>query len=101
MIKLDKEKVDKLFETCTHQEDVAVELYRIVYPNWDNIKSIDGYPYINKETGSYLMKKFIEFDQLHHPTVINGGLWLNKGFSSHGEKQLDDWMIDPAPVVTE
>ena len=78
-----KEAIDAIFETHDHQSDVGEALYRLAFPNLDEIKSIDGWPGVGKEAGLYIIQKFMAFDRKHHPDVLNGGLWMNKGFSTH------------------
>ena len=41
--------------------------------------------------------KAIEFDKLHHPEVMNGGLWMNSGFSI--DRGLGDWELVPCKVT--
>ena len=100
-IKLDKERIDELFEASDHQADVLVGLYRMVYPNWDNIAKIGRWPIINRKTTEYIVGKFVTFDRLHHPKVLSGGLWLYSGFScSEGKAEdLDDFEAIPAPAI--
>ena len=97
-IQLVKEEVDKLFEECSHQSEVVVSLYRMVYPDYDQIKKVEGWPSISKQTSEYLFKKFITFDKKYHPTVFSGGLWMNNGFSTCHELTLEDFEVIPAPV---
>ncbi len=108
---LAKEEIDSIFEEHTHQLDVALALYRIVYPDWDDIKSLDGWPKAGKEVGKYLMEKFITFDRKHHHSArisrgdirdrgcMPGGLWLNKGFSAIDNEDVHPWDVIAAPCV--
>jgi len=97
-IELSKETIDEIFNTNTHQHDVALELYKIAFPNWDDIEELDGWPSVSRATGEYIMQRFIHFDREFHPTVINGGLWMNNGFSTLDTDYLEDWVIDTAKV---
>ena len=92
MEKLLKEQIDEIFEQAKHQVDAALALYRIAFPDWDNIKSLDGHPQVSKYTGTYIFDKFIAFDKEHHPEVVNGGLWMNKGFGSNTPVDKD-WRV--------
>src|SRR5210317_1462711 len=90
VINLPKKVIDEIFERSSnsaipHQADVIVELYRLVIPVWDEVKKIDGWPIVTKKTSEYLFRKFMDFDDKHHPTVLRGGLWMNNGFSSNME----------------
>ncbi len=101
--------IDPLFEESEHQVEVALALYRLVYPDWDNIESIDGWPKAGVEVSAYLMQKFITFDRKHHGHklygdvrdrgVMPGGLWLSKGFSTIGTEHLLPWEVERAPAV--
>lgn len=93
MIPLSKETIDKIFDEAKEQYDYTLALYRIAFPDYDSITSIDGHPQVSRTTGEYIFDKAIAFDKIHHPNVINGGLWLNKGFSSSDSK-MKDWIVD-------
>lgn len=84
---LTKKEIDNIFETAPDQTVACVELYKLAFPDWDNITSINPWPLIGNEAGLYIMGKFMEFDRKHHPNVMNGGLWMNKGFSHLNSEQ--------------
>jgi len=82
-----KETIDEIFKrndesSDPHQATVIVELYKMVVHDWDRITKIDGWPIVSKETNEYLFRKFMDFDEKHHPTVLKSGLWMNNGFST-------------------
>ncbi|MBF0231099.1 MAG: hypothetical protein HQK63_16135 [Desulfamplus sp.] len=87
-----QEKIDRIFEEATHQSECIVNIYRIVFTEWDRIDRIGGYPTVGCGMWLYICKKFIEFDKKHHPECFNSGIWINNGFSS--SSKLDDWEID-------
>ena len=91
-VKVDKKIIDACFEV-EHQADAMVNLYKLVFPDWNEIAKIDGFPRCDKDLCVYICRCFIAFDEKHHPNVIKGGLWLNNGFSSLGADDLD-WEID-------
>ncbi len=93
-----KADVDAIFDTATHQSEVLVRLYQLVYPNWDAIAEVDGHPQCHPATGQYLMQRAMAFDRKHHPNVFAGGAWMNNGFGSRGV-DLHEWEVAPAPVV--
>ena len=99
MKNLTKEKIDEIFEQATEQVDYALALYKIAFPDFDDIKALGGHPKVSVETGRYIFDKAIAFDKEKHPDVVNGGLWLNKGFSSSDD--VRDWKIDISLVQTE
>ena len=95
-IKLDKLEVKKLFDECDHQFKVIEGLYRMVYPDYDDIKKLEGWPTVTENTNRDISRMFINFDGKHHPDVFNGGLWMNNGFSQMcaDEFDLEDWEVE-------
>ncbi len=98
-IKLSKEIIDEIFEKAEGQADYAINLYRLAFPEWDNIKHVDGYPRVSETTNKYIFGKAILFDKEKHPNVMNGGLWLDKGFGTNEE--VKDWEITIEDCVIE
>lgn len=92
MIKVCQKKIDKVFERCEHQQDVLIELYKLVFPDWDFIEKIEDWPTCGKELWEYICKKFIRFDKTFHPDVFAGGAWMNNGFSWN--ENMDGWSIN-------
>jgi len=88
-------KINVCFAKQTHQADVLVALYRLLYRNWDDIESIQGWPKAGVEVHQYIGERFIRFDKAFHPDVMAGGLWMNNGWS--GSEDLDPWEVVPAP----
>ena len=93
MIKLTKNIINEIFENANEQGDYAMALYKIAFPDWDNIKAISGHPKISEETNKYIFDQAIAFDKEKHPGVMPGGLWVNIGFSSLDET-ISNWIID-------
>ena len=59
-VNLNYHDVEKLFEDS--EKEPILELYRLVFPDFDKMEKIDGWPTINRETsnkisGLYLAKK--------------------------------------------
>src|SRR5437763_1310199 len=75
-IRLTETAVRACFERPT-QADVLVALYRLVFPDFDDIDQFDGWPSINDKTWKAIARMFIDFDNVHHPEVLAGGLWMN------------------------
>jgi len=90
-ILIDPDEVDKLFIEHTHQAELISALYRMLYPNMDEIEKVNTYPYINETTHYYLGSKFIAFDKKHHPDILPGGAWMNWGFAC--DTDLEDWEV--------
>ena len=80
-----------IFEVVDSQNSALVGVYKLVFPDWENIKQIEGFPEVGREMWKYICQLFIAFDQEHHPNVFHGGIWLNSGFSSND--RLDGWAI--------
>jgi hypothetical protein len=94
LIPLSKETIDKCFEGKTNQWEWLICLMRVLYPNWDRVAINTEFPLVNKEVHSYIGLKAIEFDQVHHPKIMAGGLWMNCGFSCSSNKSIPDWTAD-------
>lgn len=86
-----KKYIESLFEKYEQQEDVLIDLYRLVLPDWDRIEKITYSPKIGKRFWRWICQLFIDFDSKYHPDVFKGGIWFNQGFSSDGN--LSDWEI--------
>ena len=103
-VTLTTEEIDAAFEGVEHQQDYVVNIYKLVYPMWDEILFIDGWPRSSKKLWKEICKRAQEFDKAVHPTVMPGGLWLNKGFSAIGENEnieLGEMEVIVAPYVLE
>ena len=84
-------RLQEIFEQAKHQEAALIGLYKMLIPDWEQIERLEGYPVVGRGLWQYIADLFIDFDQLHHPQVFNGGLWLNQGFSSSDE--IGPWEI--------
>ncbi len=85
------EAIDRIFESHTNQSDALVDIYKLVFPEWDDIEKVNGFPEAGAELWKYICRGFMEFDRKHHPDVFGGGIWMNTGFTSNTE--LDPWAI--------
>jgi hypothetical protein len=68
-------------------------LWRKVFPQWDRIDHIDGWPTVSDKTNKYIFEHFIRFDRAYHPDTFPGGMWLNAGWRSDSNFK-DDWVVD-------
>jgi hypothetical protein len=84
-------RLQEIFEKAEHQDSALVMVYQLLFPDWDRIKQIEGFPVVGQGMWCYICNLFIDFDQQHHPGIFKGGLWFNNGFSSSGE--LEPWEI--------
>ena len=90
-MELTREQVIDVFKDNKDQASVVIDLYKLVIPHWDRVTAIEGFPTAGKELDELLMSRFFDFDERHHPDVLKGGLWLNKGFSL--DESLGDWEV--------
>ena len=86
-----QQHLQEIFEESEHQSSVIVKLYKMLFPEWEKIQSIEGFPAVGKALNEYIFNLFIEFDREHHPECFKGGSWLNQGFSTNDG--LDPWAI--------
>lgn len=84
-------RLQDIFEKVEHQDSALIGIYKLVFPDWEDIKQVEGFPEIGREMWKYICNLFIEFDRQHHPKVFHGGIWLNNGFSS--SDRLNGWEI--------
>jgi hypothetical protein len=100
-VRLNPDAVREAISTAEHQADAWVAMYRMVFPEWDRLKSIHDYPVVNKTTGKKLMRLFIDLDKRLHPKVLAGGMWMNSGWSSlPTDDELDTWEVRVDVEVT-
>ena len=95
----DRTMAKVLLPEPTGQSDALIAIYRIVFPQWDQIESLDGWPKCNKTTWQAICSLFMEFDRAHHADVMPGGLWMNNGFSSRDSDHLKDWEVEACPFT--
>ena len=83
--------LQEIFEESNHQDSVIVKLYKMLFPEWEKIQRIEGFPAVGTALDAYIFNLFVEFDRVHHPSVFNGGAWINQGFSTN--ESLEPWEI--------
>jgi len=86
-----KQRILEVFTHNTNQQDVIVDLYKLVLPDWDQIQSLKGHPEVGMELALFICRKFQDFDRQHHPGCMPAGAWMNYGFSVN--RELDPWGI--------
>jgi hypothetical protein len=91
-----KEQIEQIFASSNHQAEVVEALYRLAFPDYDDIVKLDGFPEAGERLSKLIWDKFFEFDFAHHPDVMPGGRWMNNGFSTN--KKLGDWEVDTSQV---
>ena len=63
VLTLSKKAIEGLFEQCTHQNDVIVGIYKMVFPDWDNIENYT----------EWLTERLVEVQRV---LKDNGTMWL-------------------------
>lgn len=86
--------IDKIFKEefiSEHPNQIRLieNIYALVIPNWDSVLNVNGFPICDKTSWKYICNKCMDFDEKFFPKVMNGGAWLNNGFSSDGN--LGPW----------
>jgi hypothetical protein len=84
--------IKEIFLKHDHQDNVIIDIYKLILPGWDDIEKLNGHPICGKELWHFICELFINFDKTHHPQCMAGGAWINFGFSS--DSQLDPWEIN-------
>ena len=109
-VTLNPERLREIFEKSDTQAIALVSVYKEVFPDWDNIEKVDGWPTCNKETWNWFFHKCRDFDDrvtnprlrgLGQLEVLPGGLWFNNGFSCAAPeaKNLAKFEIIPCSVT--
>ena len=109
LVTLKPEYLEKVFHEDTSQSEILITLYRIVFPEFDQIEKCEGWPVCNKTTWKRICNMFQEFDnrvtnprlrQAGKLEVMPGVLWLNNGFSCNHAlaETLQDWEVLPCEV---
>ncbi len=99
MITLNMKEIEELFDKYDNQYDVLIAIYKVVFPDWDDIEAVSGSPSVSPKTWQDICGMFIEFDKVHHPTVLAGGCWLNRGFDSLSK--AEDGTVDISSLEIE
>lgn len=89
--KIFREHIMGTFAHHNHQQEILIDLYKLAFPQWDEITKITGYPEVGKELWMLICQLFQEFDRKHHPGCLPGGAWMNSGFSMNDK--LGPWEI--------
>jgi hypothetical protein len=102
-IKLDPAAVKDAILNAASENEAVMAIFKMVYPEWDNIASVDGMPKCSEATWKAICNHFIELgnrcNQARPITkhVMPGGPWLNYGFSA--VPYLREWWVEPVPVT--
>jgi hypothetical protein len=90
-IRLTKSMIEKIFEDAPDTAKATEALYRVAFPDWDDIARIEGYPKVSRETNTVIFRHMMDLDRANEVTHMHGGAWFNSGFS---QDDVPDWVID-------
>lgn len=110
LVRLNPDEVKEAILTAPGESDAVVRVFRLVYPDFDNIKSVDGYPTCNKATWLKIctwmrdLSDRLNMERDRMKQVMPGGAWMNYGFTTTdrtGDQiKLGDWRVIPAATTT-
>ncbi len=87
-----QKRLQEIFDNSTSNKEALIAIYRLVFPDMDNIKKIEGHPVADKNLWTYIWRLFIQLDRKCHPQEFAGAIWINKGFGMNSG--LESWSID-------
>ena len=98
--RLKKSDVEDIFHSANEHEGttshIILALHKILFPEWDNLESVDGYVRCSRRCAETILSMCIAFDRVNAPDVMAGGSWLNYGFSideSIQDECRDEWTV--------
>jgi hypothetical protein len=86
-----KAAIDQIFESTKSQGEALELVYKLVLPDWDCIRTLNGHPIAGSELWAFVCKKFMDHDRTCHAEYMPGGAWINSGFSC--DRGLPPWDI--------
>lgn len=105
-MKLDKEAVKAAVLAAATESDALVALYRMLYPQWEDIEKIGDdaqpWPACNSKTWKEICRVFQDLTnrlnqaRRYDKQVMPGAVWMNNGFTQ--DETLKDWWVKPATV---
>jgi hypothetical protein len=99
-VKLNKEQLETIFAEAKDQADYLIAIYRLVFPQWDAIEKIHGWPSVNDKTWKAICRMAMDADP-RLCDAMPGGAWMNSGFSTSHGKDLPDWHVSMEGVRLE
>jgi hypothetical protein len=92
-IQLPQSLIEETISKASDEVTAFINLYRIAIPDFDKVKSINGFPKVSTKTAVYLIDKLSEKSE---KPVDMGLLWMNQGFSA--DENTPHWTIDVSNV---
>ena len=113
-VPLTKEQIDAIFEQYEESEfppigyqgSIIIALHQHVYgEKWHEVKMLQDFPKCSDATSTYIYEHFMPLDKKHNIQdaqnggngVVQGGAWMNRGFSV--DRNMGDWFVEPAPYT--
>jgi len=87
-----QKRIQEIFDYASSNQEALFEIYKLIFPDMDNIKKIEGHPVADKNLWTYIWRLFIQLDRKCHPQEFAGAIWINKGFGMNSG--LKSWSID-------
>ena len=107
IVRLAESDIRAVFEAAKSQSDYIHGIYRLVFPNLDNISFVDGIPRCSRELSYTIYNLAIAWDRKHaletgqirggQPTFFPGGAWMNWGFGV--SEALAGFNVETCPVA--
>ncbi|MBF0204555.1 MAG: hypothetical protein HQK67_09640 [Desulfamplus sp.] len=87
-----EQRLQEIFDYANSNTEALVEIYKLIFPDMDNIKKIEGHPVAGKNLWTYIWRLFMQLDRKCHPEEFAGSIWINKGWGMNSG--LTPWSID-------
>ncbi len=87
-----QKRIQEIFDYASSNTEALVEIYKLVFPDIEQIQKIKGHPVADKNLWTYIWRMFIQLDRKCHPQEFAGAIWINKGFGMNSG--LASWSID-------
>lgn len=100
-IQLSADHIAAVFTAAQTQEDYILGLFRLVHPDFDQIKGFSGAPVCSPDTWKRICQLAQDVDGRLNKTrdydkqILPGGAWMNYGFSARGGEELPLWAVLP------
>ena len=95
-IQLTPEDIDRMADESADQGEYVIALYKHVFPLWDDIDHIMGWPKVSKNTARHILRHLTKEPRLG-PLL---GQWFNSGFSA-SESMATDWVVSVEGICLE
>jgi len=93
IVKLSKEKIDKIFESAKNTNTIEgiLELFNTVVPNWDEVDQMNHHPQVHRKTAEYIIGKMKDISKEVNVSKVMMA-WVNYGFGCIKEN-MKEWTV--------